>query len=171
MNEMPGPLALVRQAQDGSPEAFGRLVEIHWDRLVRLARSVVGELEAEDVVQDALIVAWQSLPKLVQPDSFGSWITRIVFRRCLKKTRWKRLRLALEDALFPASHPDLDSELTLQQLLARLPPRQRAVLHLTVVEELSDSEVGTTLGIAPGSVRAHRLRARRTLARLVQGEA
>ena len=38
-------------------ELFAGLVEAHWDRLVRLARSVVGDLEAEDAAQEGLIAA------------------------------------------------------------------------------------------------------------------
>ena len=55
----------------------------------------------------------------------------------------------------------------LERLLAKLAPRQRAVLHLTVVEGLSDSEIAEILGIAGSSVRVHRLRGRRHLEQLV----
>ena len=49
------------------------------------------------------------------------------------------------------------------RLLAALAPRQRAVMHLTVIEGMSDGEIGRSLGITPGSVRAHRRRARQRL--------
>ena len=48
---------LVRAARDGGREAFGLLVERSWDRLVRLAPSVLGDLEAEDAAQEGLVVA------------------------------------------------------------------------------------------------------------------
>jgi RNA polymerase sigma-70 factor (ECF subfamily) len=155
----------VRRAQAGDDEAFGRLVESCWADLVRLARSVVGEAEAEDAVQDGLIAAWDGIRQLRDPARLRPWATRIVFRRCLRRTRWRRLRVALGALREPASRPDPESELSLWQLLSGLAPRQRAVLHMTVVEEMSDSEIGDALGLAPGSVRAHRRRAREALAR------
>jgi RNA polymerase sigma factor (sigma-70 family) len=57
-----------------------------------------------------------------------------------------------------ASEPE--QGLIVWQILSRLPPRQRAVLHLTVVEGMTDVEIGAVLGITAGSVRAHRRRAR-----------
>ena len=155
----------VRRAQAGDAEAFGRVVEACWADLVRLARSVVGEADAEDAVQDGLIAAWSDIRGLRDPARFRPWATRIVFRRCLRRTRWRRLRVALDGLRERASRPDLEAELSLAQLLAGLAPRQRAVLHMTVVEGMTDGEIGEALGLEPGSVRAHRRRAREALAR------
>ena len=56
------------------------------------------------------------------------------------------------------------------QVLSRLALRaQRAVLHLTVVEGMSDREIADALGIAAASVRAHRRRARARVERLAKG--
>jgi len=158
---------LAAAAAAGDQEAFGVLVEERWAYLVRLARSVVGDLEAEDAVQDALLSAWRALPRLAAPDRFGSWVSRIVFRRCLRRASWWRRRLAAANGILgdrwhslagPAPEPE--KGLIVWQVLSRLPPRQRAVLHLTVVEGMTDREIATELGIAAGSVRAHRRRAR-----------
>jgi RNA polymerase sigma-70 factor (ECF subfamily) len=158
----------VREAQRGDAQAFGPLVEAHWAGLVRLARSVVGEVEAEDAVQDGLLVAWRKLSQLEDPARFRSWLSRIVFRRCLRRTRWNRLRRALDILPEPRVETHVESDLNVWSLLARLAPRQRAVLHLTVVEGFSDTEIAVQLGIAAGSVRAHRRRARESLARIVK---
>ncbi len=45
---------------DGDRDAFSDLAAAHWRRLLGLARSIVADLEAEDVVQEALIKAWES---------------------------------------------------------------------------------------------------------------
>jgi RNA polymerase sigma-70 factor (ECF subfamily) len=158
----------VLQAQRGDAQAFGPLVEAHWSRLVRLARSVVGEVEAEDAVQDGLLAAWRKLPQLDDPTRLRAWLTRIVFRRCLRRMRWGLLRRALDDLPEQRVEPDPESELSAWSMLSTLAPRQRAVMHLTVVEGLSDTEIATQLGITAGSVRAHRRRARQALARHLQ---
>lgn len=160
---------LVIRAQAGSHEAFASLIESNWARLVRLARSVVGEADAEDAVQEGLLAAWRHLDRLADPARFGAWAGRIVFRRCLRRSK-RHLRLVpLEDAPEHSHDPETAGEVAVWDLLARLAPRQRAVLHLTVVEGMTDSEIGALLGIGAGSVRAHRRRARQAIAALLDG--
>lgn len=159
---------LVRRASRGDRDAFGRLVEGHWDRLVRLARSVTGEAEAEDAVQESLIRAWRKLSQLARPESFSSWLSRIVLRVCLRRARAPEARIAsLTASTEPRSTPNPEATLDVSRLLASLPPRQRAVMHLTVVEGMTDSEIAPLLGITSSSVRAHRHRARQGIARLL----
>ena len=161
---------LVTASQGGDRRAFGSLVEVHWAMLVRLARSVAGDADAEDLAQEALLVAWRKLAALSEPSRFPSWITRIVFRRSLRRARRRRPEVALESLGDPGHTPDTESDLYVWQVLSRLAPRQRAVLHLTVMEGMSDSEIGTALGISASSVRVHRMRAREKVGKLMKGE-
>ena len=86
-----------------------------------------------------------------------------MLRRCLRRARrWRLVRVALDAAPEPAA-ADRGSELQVRNLLARLAPRQRAVMHLTVIEERTDSEIGELLGITAASVRSHRRRAKQRL--------
>lgn len=161
---------LAARARSGDRDAFGALVERHWAPLVRLARSVVGDRDAEDVVQDALVVAWRRLPALRQPAAFGAWVERTVLRRCLRRAGgWLRL-VSLDAAPEPAAG-DGGTDLQVKSLLARLAPRQRAVMHLTVIEGRSDAEIGELMGIAAASVRSHRRRAKQRLEALWNGSA
>ncbi|MGD2114417.1 MAG: RNA polymerase sigma factor [Acidobacteriota bacterium] len=156
---------LVGQAADGNREAFSRLVEAEWDRLVRLARSVVGDADAEDLVQDALIRAWRKLAGLRRPEAFPTWIARVVLRRCFRHNRRPLRLVALDDAPEPRHRPSVDAGLDVERLLSGLAPRQRAVMHLTAVEGLSDSEIAGLLDITAASVRSHRRRARQAIER------
>jgi len=63
---------LAAAAAAGDQDAFGVLVEERWAYLVRLARSVVGDLEAEDAVQDALLSAWHEILRRAAPGRFRS---------------------------------------------------------------------------------------------------
>lgn len=159
--DMKSESELVRRASQGDQAAFGVLVENHWARLVRLARSVVGESDAEDAVQDGLLRAWRKLPQLAEPMAFGGWLSRVVVRVCLRRARSRRLSLVALDAFpEPQTSSNLEAGIDAARLLACLPPKQRAVMHLTVVEGMTDSEIAPLLGIAVSSVRAHRRRAR-----------
>ena len=156
---------LVHRASRGDREAFGQLVERHWARLVRLARSIVGEAEAEDAVQDGLIRAWSKLSQLVNPEAFGYWVSRVVVRVCLRRARASRPGVSLEASPEPRVRTNPGATIDLERLLASLSPRQRAVMHLTVVEGMTDSEIAPCLGISAASVRVHRHRARERLER------
>lgn len=159
---------LVKRAQTGDCEAFQRLVEASWDRLVRFARSVVGESDAEDAAQEGLVLAWQRLSGLRHPERFSAWVTRIVFRRCLRQTRREPRPCALDLVSEPGAAGNPEQSLGVWNLLARLAPRQRAVLPLTAVEGMTDTEIAAQLGITAGSVRAHRRRARESVHRLLR---
>lgn len=165
-------LQLIAEARRGDGEAFGQLAARHWARLVRLARSVTGESAAEDAVQEGMVAAWRKIHTLQTPEAFPAWLTRIVFRRSLRYAGRRQATTSLGECIpEPVSQTgDPDAGIWAAQLLASLPPRQRAVLHLTVVEGRTDREISVQLGIHPASVRAHRRRARKKLGRMVGDE-
>jgi RNA polymerase sigma-70 factor (ECF subfamily) len=158
---------LILKAQQGDQEAFSAIVEECWTPLVRFARSIVGDADAEDIVQEALLIAWRKLPGLKIRPAFASWLYRIALRVSLRRIR-SRPRLApLTLAHDRATGGRAAEEIDVERVLAALPPRQRAVMHLTLIEGMSDSEIGAVLAIEPASVRSHRRRARETLRRLL----
>lgn len=160
---------LASQARDGDRDSFAGLVEIYWNDLVRLSRSIVGGSEAEDVVQEGLMAAWRKIGTLEKPELFKAWALRIVYRRSLRHLRSIRRLVRLTSTMSdPPSNADPAGDFEVWQILSRLAPRQRAVLHLTLIEGMTDSEIGTALGLAPASVRAHRRRARERLATMIR---
>ena len=162
---------LARRAGQGDASAFAVLAERHWPRLVRLSRSVVGAAEAEDVVQESLVVAWNRMGTLRDPAAFPAWMLRIVARLAVRAARrwsWRRLLpfSELPERADPA--PVLEAERRdVERVLARLPPRQRAVMHLTVIEGMSDGEIGEALGMDAATARSHRRKARVAIRRIL----
>jgi RNA polymerase sigma-70 factor (ECF subfamily) len=162
---------LIRLAQRGDVGAFSAVVERKWVGLVRFARSVLGDVDAEDVVQESLVMAWEKLSSLREPAAFSAWVLRIVARGCIRSARSSTRMSSLAsapDRIDPGSARRTES-FHVERILALLPPRQRAVMHLTVIEGMSDSEIGNALGITAASVRSHRRRARETLRSVLQG--
>ena len=159
----------MRQAQRGDPEAFSSLVEKHWSRLVAFARSIVGDADAEDTVQDGLVIAWRKLGGLRSAEAFAAWSLRIVSRTCFRRLRLGRrfVPLSTADELAAPGADHDDGRLDVERLLAALAPRQRAVMYLTVVEGMTDSEIGLVLKLEAASVRSHRRRARERLRHLM----
>jgi RNA polymerase sigma-70 factor (ECF subfamily) len=162
---------LVRLAQEGDSSAFSQLVERHWGRLVPFARSVLGDADAEDAVQDALVVAWGKLGALVEPAAFRSWVLRILGRLCFRRARLGRRFRSLVGVPEPSDSrtESISQTIDVERTLGLLAPRQRAVMHLTVVEGMSDSEIGVVMGIDAASVRSHRRRARERLRHVLAG--
>ncbi len=158
---------LALEARTGGTEAYAVLVERSWGRLVRLARSIVGEAIAEDVAQEALIAGWRRIRRLRDPEAVGAWLSRITVRRCLAHARRRRPEEPLEAAGELGSATNPGARIDVERLLAALAPRQRAVMHLTVIEGMTDSEIAAALGLRAATVRAHRRRARQRLERLL----
>jgi RNA polymerase sigma-70 factor (ECF subfamily) len=169
MSTVDNDSALVRRAMEGDPEAFSDLAAVHWRRLLALARSIVADLEAEDVVQDGLVKAWRKLGSLRDPEAFNAWLTRIVANTAVARARRRRLTEPIDGVAVAAVRDAIDVRIDVGRLLAKLAPKQRAVLHLTTIEGFSDREIAGILGITSSSVRVHRLRARRRLAVLAGG--
>ena len=153
-SDLPG---LVLRARQGDREAFGDLVERFWPQLVALARGVLAaDGDAEDLVQESFVHAWQRLWMVRRPDSFAAWMRRIVTRRCL--TRLRRLKATEEPTDIAITGAADSDRIDAARLLATLAPRQRAALYLTWIEGCTDKEAGRILGLRPATVRVHRFR-------------
>lgn len=84
----PEERALVLRAQDGEAAAFEQLVDLHQGRLFRIAFMVVGDRQdAEDVVQESLVLAWRRLHLLEDPAAFRGWVAQICTRRATDVVR------------------------------------------------------------------------------------
>ena len=159
---------LILRVRDHDVDAFSEWIQAHWVRLVGFARSTVGDSDAEDIVQDSLVIAWAKIGSLRAPEAFLSWVLRIIFRACLRRKR-RLSRFFPLAVLKEKEHPRQSSQtqsVDVENVLALLAPRQRAVMHLTYLEGMSDSEIGSSLGITAASVRSHRRRARESLQQL-----
>ena len=83
---------LVVQATNGDLHAYEVIVRRFQDMAVGYACALLGDYhEAEDVAQEAFIRAYQDLSKLREPAAFPGWLRRIVFMRCTRLTRKKRM--------------------------------------------------------------------------------
>lgn len=177
---------LVVAARAGQNEAFDALVLRHQDRIVRLARRLVGDAEdALDAAQVSFVKAWRALPRFQGESRFSTWLVRIAINQCRNVLRGrgaqKRARAVSLDAeqgstgatlglTLAASgfEPSVDvegSELktALADALAGLEPTGREVLLLAEVERFSYEDIAAILDVAVGTVRSRLSRARASL--------
>jgi RNA polymerase sigma-70 factor, ECF subfamily len=166
---------LIARARRGDPSAFEEIVRLYQRRVYGVALRIVRAHDvADDVTQEAFLRAWRSLDRFELGRPFGPWVCRIAANLAVNHVRSPRAR---EEGL-PDGHAEtrtsapgplgtlLDAEGTrvLETAMAGLPPDQRAVLVLRVVEEQSYAEIAETLGISPGTVMSRLFRARERLA-------
>lgn len=155
---------LVEQASRGNREAFGALARVHADRLYAIAQRILREIDrSEDAVQQALVIAWQELPRLRDPDRFEPWLHRLLVRCCYREARQRRdwgqhVRILPLDGL---SAPDEAGALAnrdqIDRGFRRLPPEQRAILVLHHYLGLSSGEIAAVEPSLPSAAASPRV--------------
>jgi RNA polymerase sigma-70 factor (ECF subfamily) len=166
--------ALAAAAQRGDQTAFGALVRLHQQRAYAVARAIVTVHEdAEDVVQEAFVRAYQALDRFNLAQAFGPWLNRIVANAALDLARRRKVRATdeLNEALAGSFRdPGEADELRrrLREALAQLPERMRSVLVLHDIEGFAHAEIGQMLGIPEGTARSDLHHARHRLRGMLQ---
>ncbi len=163
--------ALVRRVREGDASAFDSLVAAYMRPAFQMAYRVVGHREdAEDLVQESFLAAYQYLDSFDAERPFGPWLNRIVLNRGanLRRARTRRQTEPETDAVSRA--PSALEECTrsetrelLNRALATLGERQRLIVTMFDVDGLTSTEIGERLSLAPGTVRWHLHEARRVL--------
>ena len=147
------------------PEAddFAEFVAARSGALLRTAYLLTGDHhEAEDLVQTALIKVVPRWGRLREPEPY---VRRVLVNESI--SRWRRRRW--RETSVPEVHDrtitghDVDEQLVLRQALARLAPRQRAVVVLRYFDDLTEAQTAGVLGISLGTVKSQ---SRDALARL-----
>lgn len=166
---------LLARVADGDQRAFAELVSRHGERARALALRYTGNAaDADDIMQHAFWAAWRGAAGWQTGRAqFSTWLHRVVVNRCIDKSRRKAVRswLPLGDATEPASaDPDAEAIVDARHRLdavrrdiVGLPPRQRAVLLLSVMQERSNQEIADMMNMSVGAVEQALVRARRRL--------
>jgi RNA polymerase sigma-70 factor (ECF subfamily) len=163
---------LVERTLGGDPGAADRLVRLHMGAAYAVALAVTrNPHEAEDVAQDALVLALERLAECRDPRKFGAWLVRIVRNRAFNHRRYLGIRAAepLDNVDTAAAATPLDdterAELRdrLNDAVAELTQTQREVLLLHDLEGWKHREIGESLGMPEGTVRYHLFNARRAV--------
>ena len=81
---------LVADLRSGRREAFEQLLDLYQDRVYNLVRGMVGEADAEDVAQDALVEICRSAPSFRGDSALSTWIHRVAVNVCLQHRRKRR---------------------------------------------------------------------------------
>ena len=156
-------------------EAFDAYVRERWAPLLRTATLLTGDRHAaEDLVQETLVRAAQHWSR-VEPATADAYVRRILYTRSVDAWRWRRhqpdpVDRAEHDAVasqMGVGADAVDTRLTLAEALARLTPRQRAVLVARFYEDRTEVDAARVLGCSVSTVKSqtrHALERLRVLA-------
>jgi RNA polymerase sigma-70 factor (ECF subfamily) len=171
---------LVNRAREGDVQAYEKLVKQYDRQVFRIAQHITQNREdAEDVVQDAFLKAYEKLDQFQGNSKFYTWLVRIAVNESLMRLRKRRTGrmvsidedVETEEGSMPRDLADWSpnpeqqygqSELAdiLRKTIQGLPPGFRVVFVLRDVEGLSTEETAETLGLSVPAVKSRLLRAR-----------
>jgi RNA polymerase sigma-70 factor (ECF subfamily) len=181
LNLDPNEADLIQRVCDGETEAFYALVEPCERGVFTAAMSILNNAaDAEEVAQEAVLKAFNALPRFRRESKFSTWLIQITINEARLKLRKDRRHLYEsidepenneEGDYFPKDFADWreipSEELQRKQLrealrraLDALPQKYREVLVLRDIQHLSIQETAQVLGITEGSVKTRLLRAR-----------
>jgi RNA polymerase sigma-70 factor (ECF subfamily) len=165
----PSDAEVAARVRGGDIEAFAVLVDRHHARLVRYASHMLGNLaDAEEVVQESFVRAFEALGRYDERDQFGAWITRILVNRCRSAVARRRDEEPLDEAtLVWADGEDRAEAMAVREelahALAQLPREQREALVLRYTEDRTFDEMAALTG---AGVSALKMRVKRACERL-----
>src|SRR3984957_924005 len=171
---------LVAQAREGDTVAFGELVRRYEGKIFRLAQHITQNREdAEDVLQETFLKAYEHLDQFQGNSKFYTWIVRIAVNQALMKLRRRKTDRSVsldetidtgEDTIvreIAAWDEDPEQQFSRDELgeildsaIKGLEPPYRSVFVLRDIEDLSTEETADALGLSIPAVKSRLLRAR-----------
>jgi RNA polymerase sigma-70 factor (ECF subfamily) len=159
---------LLTAAIAGNRDAFGALLQLHYNRIHGLAWQLTGSrADADDIAQDVCCTLVEKIASFRGEAKFTTWLCGIVFNACRDLRRRRRSfsgftdRLAVLAGLARAPDGrDLYDAIWLKSAIARLKPPYRDAAVLVAGQQLTHGEAAEILGIAESTVswRMHEVR-------------
>lgn len=143
----------------------------HSRAMFRAARALLdSDADAEDAVGQAILQAWQSLPRLRDPSAVRSWLVKITVN-CARRQRQKNGRMLYFDDLEQVAGGEEERRYhELWDAVMALAPEGRAVVVLFYYEDMTVAQIAKTLGVPQGTVKSRLNRARERLKTLLCDE-
>jgi RNA polymerase sigma-70 factor (ECF subfamily) len=165
---------VVCRVRAGETALYEVIMRRYNQRLYRIARAILrSDAEAEDVMQDAYVRAYEHLGQFAARAPFAAWLTRIAVHEALARLRLSNRNQSLDDDQYDgdlsmqmtSKSPDPEQNASgaqlrdlLEEAVLNLPEHYRTVIMLRDIEELSTSETAEALDLTEENVkvRLHR---------------
>ncbi|MFO7617520.1 MAG: sigma-70 family RNA polymerase sigma factor, partial [Bacteroidales bacterium] len=169
---------LLEACKRGDPQAQMKLYKLYYKPMFHVSLRILSDrMEAEDVMQEAFLIAFRTLSKVDLNISFGGWLRRIVINRSLDALRKRKGEVELTGEIaeesgyqaesFEESETVEEKVGKIKRAMQRLPEKYRLVLSLNLFEGYDHDEIGQILGIPASTSRAHLSRGKQKLLQLI----
>ncbi len=166
---------LIEGAARGEPRAVRALYERYAPRVFAVVRRMAGDDDlAQDWAQESWIRIFRALPSFRGESRFSTWIHRIAVNTALQALRSAGTRTRREGEMpavvaIPPRTRDVLLENRLESALDQVPEGMRKVLVLHDVEGYTHEEIGSLLGINPGTSKSQLFKGRAKMRTLLRG--
>lgn len=169
---------LIDNCRKGDRKAQFRLYKLYYKNMYNISLRIVNDTqEAEDVMQESFLSAFENIGHFGGQVSFGAWLKRIVINRSLDALKKRKLDfLNIEDVTEPEASADDDTDpdqVRLQvgeilRCLKLLPDGYRIILSLYLLEGYDHEEIAEIMDISASTSRSQYTRARNKLSGLLK---
>lgn len=169
---------LVVDCKQGSKKACYELYKLYAKAMLNVAYRILYNMdEAEDVLQESFLDAFNKIKDFRQETTFGLWLKQIVVHRSINLLRKRRLEwVEMENEQLeniPDEEPEDNEEMQyrvaqVKEAMKLLPEGYRVVLSLYLLEGYDHEEIGQILNITENTSRTQFLRAKRKLSEVLK---
>jgi RNA polymerase sigma-70 factor (TIGR02954 family) len=146
--------SLVKKAKKGSDEAFLELMNLHKNRLYRIAISyLTNDGDAIEAVQEVTFRAYRSIKKLKNPEYFSTWLIRIMLNYCHDESKKKKRTIPSQNLPEQVGTIYDSSTFEVEEALAKLEEPYRQVITLKYIHDLKIKEIADILESPEGTVK------------------
>ncbi|MFC2150947.1 RNA polymerase sigma factor [Bacteroidota bacterium] len=161
---------LIEAARKGDQQSMYRLYKLYVQAMYNTCvRMVSNQHDAEDIIQESFVKAFNNLDSFRGESSFGSWLKRIVINQSLTFLRKNKQDFLEVESLQIASEekeeskfPEIDP-LVIHETIKTLPEKARVVLNLYLLEGYRHKEIAEILNITESTSKSQYLRAKNML--------
>ncbi len=165
---------LVEASKTGDRNAQFQLYELYVDAMYNICMRMIGNKEdAEDILQDSFIKAFENLSSFRYESTFGSWLKKIVIHKCINHLKSKKIPVTLLEN--NESEPNEEFEENIDHLniskikngITQLPDGYKQIINLYLIEGYDHVEISEILGISISTSKSQYHRAKKKLIQII----
>ena len=166
--------AIIERCKKGEKRAFYELYQLYAKAMFNISFRILNDKsEAEEVLQDSFLKAFDRIKRYDPRFSFGIWLKKIVINGSLDALKKKKpLLVPLEESYYvqeDVSEEQVDFDVnTLKTFIGELPDGYRTILSLYLFENYAHKEIADLLGIHEGTSKSQYNRAKKKLIELIK---
>lgn len=166
-------VALIERCKKGERKAFQELYNLYAKAMFNISLRILNDSgQAEEVIQDAFLKAFEKIDTYDKKYAFGVWLKRIVINRSLDVLKRKKINFVSIDATDHFDENEEEESIydvdAIVKCIGELSDGYRTVLTLFVFEDYSHKEIAALLGISEGTSKSQYNRAKKKLIELVK---